>query len=90
MDKNKDICVAEVMENINYNIIKYFETENKMRRESSLDRRHTFLPIIISAESGLEILLGYKYGMDIIFLLWEMLNIVGQAEGEDRFASVKI
>ncbi len=86
--KGDEISISEMTEHIIYCIYRY--CENTLRRASALEKKHTFLPLIISGELGIEALTGQKFGLDLVFLLWEMLNIIGHTEGKDRFASIKI
>ncbi|MEQ8221208.1 MAG: hypothetical protein ABRQ37_02820 [Candidatus Eremiobacterota bacterium] len=86
--KGDEISISEMTEHIIYCIYRY--GENTLRRTSALEKKHTFLPLIISGELGIEALVGQKFGLDLVFLLWEMLNIIGHTEGKDRFASIKI
>jgi len=86
--KGDEISISEMAEHIIYCIYRY--CENTLRRASALEKKHTFLPLIISGELGIEALTGQKFGLDLVFLLWEMLNIIGHTEGKDRFASIKI
>jgi hypothetical protein len=88
--KGDEISISEMSEHIIYCIYRYFNTENNLRRTSALERKHTFLPLVMSGELGLETLLGQKFGLDLVFLLWEMLNLIGHTEGKDRFASIKV
>ncbi|HPZ07389.1 MAG TPA: hypothetical protein PL110_04700, partial [Candidatus Eremiobacteraeota bacterium] len=90
MQKNEELSSSEIIENIIYCLIKYLHPDNKLRRESALERKHTFLPLVVSGATGLEAILGQKFGVDLVFLLWEMLNITGYADGKDKFASLKI
>lgn len=86
--KGDEISISEMAEHIIYCIYRY--SENTLRRTSALEKKHTFLPLIMSGELGIEALVGQKFGLDLVFLLWEMLNIIGHTEGKDRFASIKI
>jgi len=88
--KDSEASASEMIEIINYLLIKYFDTANKPRRDMALEKRHSFLPLIVTGGAGLDLLLGQKFGLDLIFLTWEMLNITGYPEGKDRFAGIKV
>lgn len=90
MKKDKETSLAEMLESIIYFLFKYLAHENSHRREVALEKRNTFIPIIASGKGSLEILLGQKFGIDLVFLLWEMLNIVGYAEDKEQFVRIKV
>ena len=90
MKKDAEMSASEIIEMINHLLVTYLGMENRAKRELALEKRHSFLPIILTGKAGLEMLLGQKFGLDLIFLIWEMLNITGYPEGKDKFARIKV